>query len=444
MGVLLQAFYWDCPRLENQEFKWWSFVNEQLDSIRNAGFTALWLPPAGKAANIGGMSMGYDPYDFYDLGEYDQKGSRATWFGMREELTGLIEKCHEYGLQVYADLVLNHNNGGDEKEINPLDQQERWTRFNPASGKFPRNWECFHPSRFERWDNREFGAMPDLCHRNPYVYSELMEYSRWLIEDIGFDGFRYDFVMGYGGWMVKSILERKYRKPDNENYSPFGVGECWDKERDIDEWLDEVNNWSDNPGTAFDFALREKLKNLCDQFGYSLLNFLAGDTLSDERPVSAVTFVENHDLSRQEPIINDKILAYAWILTHEGYPCVFWTDYFNLGLGASGSPTGIEALVQLHESHAYGRKRVLYVNDDLYIMQREGIGDKPGLIFVLNNRGDSWQGQWVYAGKSRLNYRPAAYYSSIATGQPEDKTTDAWGYADFWAPPRGYAVYVPA
>jgi alpha-amylase len=48
-----------------------------------------------------------------------------------------------------------------------------------------------------------------------------------------------------------------------------------------------------------------------------------------DRPAQAVTFVENHDLERDSPIINEKLLAYAFILTHEGYPRVFWQDYFN-------------------------------------------------------------------------------------------------------------------
>src|SRR6185312_16677017 len=64
MGVLLQAFYWDCPKLENKEFEWWGFVKEKVKELSDVGFTALWLPPACKAAN--GVSMGYDPYDFYD------------------------------------------------------------------------------------------------------------------------------------------------------------------------------------------------------------------------------------------------------------------------------------------------------------------------------------------------------------------------------------------
>jgi alpha-amylase len=54
-----------------------------------ACFTALWLPPANKAAS--NTSMGYDPYDFFDLGEFDEKGSVATWFGKKDELIALVD-----------------------------------------------------------------------------------------------------------------------------------------------------------------------------------------------------------------------------------------------------------------------------------------------------------------------------------------------------------------
>ena len=53
-------------------------MKEKVKELSAAGFTAFWLPPACKAAN--GDSMGYDPYDFYDLGNIDQKGSVKTWF----------------------------------------------------------------------------------------------------------------------------------------------------------------------------------------------------------------------------------------------------------------------------------------------------------------------------------------------------------------------------
>lgn len=288
----------------------------------------------------------------------------------------------------------------------------------------------------------EFGEMPDLCHRNPYVYTEMMEIARWMIEDIGFDGFRYDFVLGYGGWLVKSFLERNYTKHRRYDFSPFGVGECWDQDRGIDQWLDEVNNWSDNPTTAFDFPLRDKLKSLCDEHGFSLIDMTTGGTLSAERPSSAVTFVENHDIIRSNPITNDKMLGYAWILTHEGYPCVFWYDYFNLELAKEGNKNGIAALIKIHEQYAGGSTKVLYADDHLYIMQREGSNDTKGLVFVLNNSEDGWNGKGITTKWKNKKFISAAWSSNSDAGIPQDKTTDGNGYSDFWAPPRGYVVYV--
>ena len=57
MGVMLQAFYWDCPQTENREHQWWSFIKSKLPAIAQAGFTALWLPPGkqGSMVEIDGL-----------------------------------------------------------------------------------------------------------------------------------------------------------------------------------------------------------------------------------------------------------------------------------------------------------------------------------------------------------------------------------------------------
>ena len=444
MGVIMQSFYWDCPQLEGKEFQWWNFISEKIPELSKVGFTALWLPPATKGANLfGSMSMGYDPYDFYDLGEFDQRGSIPTWFGTRKQLEGLIKNAHDHNMQVYADMVLNHTNGGDEEEINPLDGKKRWTKYNPASNKFNRDWTCYHPSNFERWDDEGFEDMPDLCHRNPDVYKSLMEYARWLIEDIGFDGFRYDFVKGYGTWLILGIIERLYRKNGTDNYSPFGVGEYWSNDIYVTKWLHEINGYSDNPMTAFDFDLRQRLKGLCDQFGFSLKTLLQKGTLvTDGISNWAVTFVENHDIVRINSIVHDKMLAYAYILTHEGYPCVFWQDYFNWQLARQGEPCGIAALVSVHEQYAGGGTTVLYCDDNLYIMQRQGYGAQPGLVFVLNN-SSVWAGNYVTTHWVNTRFKASAWYGTDNANSPLEKFTDEFAGVEFWSPPRGYVVYVP-
>ena len=441
MGVMLQAFYWDCPSEEGKEFQWWNYLRQQLPTLSEIGFSALWLPPAHKTAHEGGTSMGYDPYDYYDLGEFSQKGSIPTWFGTKSELLQLIEAAHQHGMVVLADMVINHNSGADATEINPLTGDTRWTLFKPKSKKFPRNWECFHPNMYESWDESAFGDMPDLSHRNPYVYAEILALARWMIEEVGFDGFRYDFAKGYATNTVTAIQQYHYQR-QGEWVNIYGVVEHWDNLENILERVNITNYASSNSVDAFDFPLREMLKALCDVYGFSLTNLVAWETVLKHQPQTAVTFVENHDLrDGDRPIKNDILLAYSYILTHEGYPCVFWKDYTNHA--RTGTPNGIAALVKAHEAYAGGDSRVLHVEDDLYILQRSGFEHQPGLIYVLNNRGDLWRGAWVNPRWSNVLFKPVAWYSGSDSNWPFDQQTDANGRGQFYAPPRGYAVYAP-
>jgi len=443
MAVMMQAFFWDCPRAARQEFQWWNHVRGHVAALAEAGFGALWLPPVHKAANSGGPSMGYDPYDYYDLGEFDQKGSVNTWFGSKEELLALIGAVHANGMEVIADFVVNRCSGADAQELNPITGEQRWTRFEPASGKFRRDWECFLPNLYESRDEGSYGAMPDLSHRNPYVFGEILKLARWLVEEIGFDGFRYDYVKGYGANTVTAVQEYRYRRA-GKLVRPYGVAEYWDNTRPIERWIDITNFSNQNPVRAFDFPLRETLKSICDQYGFGLRNLVHRPSLAKDVNRSAVTFVENHDLRDQgRGIVNDKMLAYGYILTHEGSPCVFWKDYFVEGLGQPGSANGIAALVTAHETHAGGGTEVLWVDDDLYIMQRLGAGNQPGLIFVWNNRGDDWRGAWVRTRWHDREFTPIAWWSGSDTHRPDDQRSGSEGHAPFWAPPRGYAVYVP-
>ncbi len=441
MGVMMQTFHWDCPREDKKEFQWWNYIHSEIPHLAKAGFTSLWLPPIHKAANLSGPSMGYDPYDYYDLGEFDQKGSIPTWFGTRSELENVIANAHRHGLSLIADIVINHNSGADLQEVNPITGQPRWTVFNPKSEKFPRNWESFHPSMYESWDEMTFGDMPDLSHRNPYVYAEIMKLMRWLIEEIGFDGFRYDFVKGYGANTITAIQEYRYMR-GGKPFVPYGVAEYWDSASNTLHWVNQANFSNSNPVDAFDFPLRELLKGLCDQYGFSLKTLVNGDSILKAQPQSTVTFVENHDLRDEgRPITNDKLLAYSYILTHEGYPCVFWKDYFNYNLALRDTPNGIDALVGAHEKYAGGNTSVLYLSDDLYIMQRGGYGDKPGLIYVLNNRGDNWQGKWVDTQWTNASFQPVAWWGKNDMSRPVNQSTGPDGRGQFFAPARGYAVY---
>src|SRR5450432_358905 len=78
-AIMLQGFYWDCPG------GWYATLEKEAPDLSKAGFSAIWLPQPAKGG-AGAKSMGYDIYDHYDLGEFDQKGSVATHFGTKAEL----------------------------------------------------------------------------------------------------------------------------------------------------------------------------------------------------------------------------------------------------------------------------------------------------------------------------------------------------------------------
>ena len=82
-GVMLQGFYWDVPSPAAGTSAapwWWDRLAAQANEIGKAGFTAVWAPPVLKGA-AGGFSVGYDPYDDYDIGSKNQQGTLPTRYG---------------------------------------------------------------------------------------------------------------------------------------------------------------------------------------------------------------------------------------------------------------------------------------------------------------------------------------------------------------------------
>ncbi|WP_179862345.1 alpha-amylase domain-containing protein [Longibacter salinarum] len=419
--VLMQGFYWDSPQ-ESGSGEWWDFVSGKIPTLASDGFTEIWLPPASKAQND--PSMGYDPYDYYDLGEYNQKMGTETWFGSRQELESLISTAHSNNMDVIADIVVNHMSGG-QLEYNPNTGTDTYTKFRPKSGRIQFNYDNFHPSTFEQADAGTFAGFPDLAHANPATYDEVEDYQQFL-DSLGYDGWRYDFVKGINPQYIEQLQGA---------VGGFGVGEYYDGNKSkLSQWLNDINY----SASAFDFPLHFALKDMANNTsgGYDLRNLWGAGLLWDH-PFNTVTFVSNHDTDKDAPILTDKMMAYSVILTHEGLPTVFWKDYFNYNLAQRNSATGIKQLVWVYQNLAAGSTSLLHSAPDLYIIQRNG---DPGLVLVLNDNPDSWKGVTINTKWANTQLHAYAWNGG---SQPQDKWTDGSGNVDLWAPPRGYAVYAP-
>lgn len=118
--VMMQAFYWDVPvDTTNKDGSWWDSLAVKAAAWGDAGITGIWTPAPSKG-NFGIVDMGYGIFDHYDLGNYNQKGTTETRFGSRAELLVMVDSMHTHGIDVYADIVLNHiYTSDDEEETNP-------------------------------------------------------------------------------------------------------------------------------------------------------------------------------------------------------------------------------------------------------------------------------------------------------------------------------------
>jgi alpha-amylase len=109
--TFIQFFHWYYP---GGGVLWMNFAKEILN-LSQLGITAAWLPPPFKGGT-GGESVGYDVYDLFDLGEFDQQGTVATKYGTKEEFIKAVQKAHKKDIHVIADAVFNHKAHGDELE----------------------------------------------------------------------------------------------------------------------------------------------------------------------------------------------------------------------------------------------------------------------------------------------------------------------------------------
>jgi len=408
-GIMMQAFYWDVPAGGT----WWETVETKIEDWGNAGIEAIWLPPVSKAQN-GEFSMGYDPYDYFDFGDYTQSGSTETRFGSGTELSDLITEVHAQNMKVYADIVLNHNSGG-ALEYNQYTNDSTWTDFSGvASGKFLRDQEDFHANAIHNNDLGYFGGFPDLCHDVTNVQDWLWNRSdgvgKYYKNTMGFDGWRFDYVKGFSPGVVSSW---------NSAVGGFSVGELWDSDVNYLEW------WADNANSnVFDFACYYKMNDAFDGNNLALLN---DDMMWKRDPFKTVTFVTNHDTDE----IWEKMLAYAYILTHEGYPTIFYQDYEEWL-----DKDKLNNLMWIHNNKATGNTSILYADNDEYIARRNGYNGNPGLIVYLND-SNNWQERWV---PTNWNNTKIKDYTGHSGWYP---TTQGGGWVKIQAPPHSYSVWAP-
>ncbi len=325
-GVMLQGFYWDSFAQSK-----WTKLESQAEDFAST-FDLIWVPQSG---NCGGTSMGYDDLYWFPGGNH-----YTSSFGTEQELRNMISTFKSKGIGTIADVVVNHRKNVSNWVDFPTETYQGVTYQMTSTdickdddGGATLSWANSNGySLSPNNDSGEgWGGMRDLDHLSTNVQNICKAYTKMLIDDLGYTGFRYDMVKGFSGSYVGAY--NNYAKPQ------FSVGECWDGTNTIKNWIEATGKTS----AAFDFQFRYTVRNAINSADWSKLGekndgswpLISNDYNSGNYRQYAVTFVENHDTEKranaeQDPIKKDTLAANAYLLAMPGTPCVFykhWLDY---------------------------------------------------------------------------------------------------------------------
>ena len=424
-GVIMQYFEWNLPN----DGKLWERLKEDAPHLHDIGVTAVWIPPAYKADEQ--QDEGYATYDLYDLGEFDQKGTVRTKYGTKNELKAMITELHKYNIAVYLDVVLNHKAGGDftEKftvvEVDPGEREkavggpfriQAWTGYSFHGRKdkysdFKWHWYHFSGTGFDdarkrsgifqiqgegkSWSdgvdnengNYDFLLCNDIDLDHPEVVTELNRWGKWVAAELNLDGMRLDAVKHMKDTFIAQFLD-EVRKERGKSF--YAVSEYWSGDLDkLDSYIESVGGKTN----LFDVPLHYNMFQASREGkDYDLRNILK-DTLVEHHCDLAVTFVDNHDSqpgSSLESNIEDwfKPLAYGLILLmKDGYPCLFYGDYYGIEGEKSPHTKIIDILLGARRKYAYGEQIEYFDHPSTIGFIRTG--DDPhagsGLVFLMSN-----------------------------------------------------------
>lgn len=425
--TLMQYFEWYLP----DDGQHWSRLAEDAPNLAAKGIRKVWMPPAFKGT--GSNDVGYGVYDLFDLGEFDQKGTVRTKYGLKEEYLRAIEALSQNGIEAIADVVLNHKAAADYKErftvveVDPNDRNveisepfeiEAWMHFafpgrKKAYNDFEWHWYHFTGTDYDAKNNKsgifliqgdnkgwaddelvdnengnyDYLMYADIDFKHPEVIQNLYDWAHWFIESTGVHGFRLDAVKHIDSFFMKNFI-RDITEKYGEDFYVFG--EFWNSDEKAN------NDYLENIDYRFDLVDVKLHHNLFDASKSGAdydLRTIFDQTLAKNHPESAVTFVDNHDTQRGQALESTveewfKPAAYALILLREaGLPCVFYGDYYGISgeFAQESFQELLDKLLDIRLNLAYGEQTDYFDDANCIGWTRQGMDDGQPIAVLISN-----------------------------------------------------------
>ncbi|KAF9052412.1 glycoside hydrolase family 13 protein [Hymenopellis radicata] len=468
--LMLQFFTWNS---RHPTLSWWRHFEEEIPRLAALGFTQVWLPPPNKAANAKD-GRGYDAYDLWDLGEFNQKGSVSTRWGTREEFLSACRTAKEHNLDIIIDAVLNHKLGGDRPETFkavPVNEKNRmkaegksreiegWTAFDftGRNGKYSTfRWDHSHFSGLD-WDHKtrtkaiyridspghkgwsknvdkELGNYDyllgvDIDHRHPAVQEDLLNWGSWILQTTGAVGFRLDAIKHIDSKFLSSWIT--HVKNASSRPRMLAVAEYWSG--DVKLILPYVRAFK-GQAAFFDVPLHMNFHHASIHYSRYDLRTVMNNSLAKVKPRDAVTFVDNHEVEGQslESWVSPNFKAQAYsiiLLREEGYPCVFYGDlYKNTECSDDATMNNLEKLIRARQSFAYGSLHDYPHDRNCVGFVRMGDDKHGGCAVILSNREDR-DDSFVHTIRMNVGQRHGGsiFKSFMTDGGQVEIDADGWG-----------------
>ncbi len=359
-------------------------------------------------------------------------------------------------------------------------EYKTWTDFTSMpSGQGSMNYENFRPNSgsvtTEKLDG--FWNWPwwfyDYDQSVTGTKTAIKDWAKWLWNNANFRGYRMDAVKHFDYQFTAELLNDLHANGIDPGMM---VGEFFDANpATLNTWIDDVyNNMTSGAQNninirLFDFAMRDALKNACDLFGYDVRNVFQSGMVDAAGTNSAnvVTFLNNHDFrDAGQPVQNDPILAYAYLLTNNqiGLPCIYYPDFFGTALPnfpVTNMQTDLTELMNIHQNYIYQAGNIEYLSrsgtpffqsftggyatTSLIYQIAGGIGGKDILV-AINFAGEELiveQGlNSDTDGDGTANFPPNAIFNELTSkSNSSSMTVDNNYHVNIRVPARSYAVW---